>query len=174
MIHDILKTITQFIPEPVIKATLTVIAAWCFGFTIQKLLDIYIKPKTFSPALVDLLGRTVRNVILIFAFLSALSILGVNVQGLIAGFGLTGFAVGFALKDTLANLIAGVFILLYRPFKLGQYIKVATSKSLSDEGTVTKIDLRYTRLETNEQTVLVPNSILFTNSIAIFKNPPVN
>ena len=49
--------------------------------------------------------------------ITALGTIGVDVTGLVAGFGLTGFAVGFAMKDALANLLAGVMILLYRPFR---------------------------------------------------------
>jgi small conductance mechanosensitive channel len=172
MIEDICRRLTETIPLTFFKAGLTVVAAWIIAKILQKLLDTYVKPKTYSPALIDLMGNTLKNIILTLAALSALGTLGVNVQGLMAGFGLTGFAVGFALKDTLANIIAGIFILLYRPFKIGQYIKVATSKSLSDEGFVEKIDLRYTTLDNTNETVLVPNSVLFTNSIAIFKKPP--
>jgi small-conductance mechanosensitive channel len=79
---------------------------------------------------------------------------------------LTGFALGFALKDVLSNFIAGVLILLYRPFHLYDHITVAGL-----EGTVTEIDLRYTTLQKEGQKYLVPNSILFTNSIGIIESP---
>lgn len=172
IIEDVCKHLIESVPLAFLKAGFTILAAWLFALILVYLLRKYIKPKTHSPALVDLMGRVLRNVILIIALLSAMSTLGINVQGLIAGFGLTGFAVGFALKDTLANIIAGIFILLYRPFKKGEYIKVATSKSLSDEGKVTSVDLRYTRLENKKEIILVPNSVLFTNSIAIYKKAP--
>lgn len=69
--------------------------------------------------------------------------LGVNITGIVAGLGLTGFALGFALKDSIANLLAGVLILLYRPFDIGDRADVG---GLS--GHVVKIDLRYTELDT--------------------------
>jgi len=50
--------------------------------------------------------------------------LGVNVSGLIAGLGIMGFIIGFALKDALGNLASGVFILFHKPFKVGDWIKV--------------------------------------------------
>lgn len=50
--------------------------------------------------------------------------LGVNVSGLIAGLGIMGFIVGFALKDTLGNLASGVFILFHKPFRVGDWINV--------------------------------------------------
>jgi small-conductance mechanosensitive channel len=99
---------------------------------------------------------------LIFGGITALGTMGINVSALVAGLGLTGFALGFALKDILSNLVSGVLILLYRPFKLNQQITVNGM-----EGLVTEIDLRYTRLEKEGKTYLIPNSILITNTIEI-------
>jgi small-conductance mechanosensitive channel len=90
--------------------------------------------------------------------------MGVNVSALVAGLGLTGFALGFALKDVLSNLIAGILILLYRPFRLNDYITVGGL-----QGIVTEIDLRYTRLEKEGEAYLIPNSVLFTNSIGLIE-----
>jgi small-conductance mechanosensitive channel len=108
------------------------------------------------------MGRTLSVVLLIFGGITALGTMGINVSALVAGLGLTGFALGFALKDILSNLVSGVLILLYRPFKLNQQITVNGM-----EGLVTEIDLRYTRLEKEGKTYLIPNSILITNTIEI-------
>ena len=91
--------------------------------------------------------------------------MGINVSALVAGLGLTGFALGFALKDILSNLIAGVLILLYRPFRVNDYIMVTGL-----EGAVTEIDLRYTTLQKEGQKFLIPNSVLFTNSIGLVEH----
>jgi small conductance mechanosensitive channel len=109
-----------------------------------------------------LAGRTASIALVIFGAVSALGTIGINVSALVAGLGLTGFALGFALKDVLSNSLAGVLILLYRPFQLNDYISVAGL-----EGTVTEIDLRYTTLQKAGQKFLIPNSILFTNSIGL-------
>ena len=79
-----------------------------------------------------------------------------------AGLGLTGFALGFALKDTISNLLAGVLILLYRPFVIGDRL-IASGY----EGTVVSIDLRYTQLEGDGNRILIPNSKLFTDPITV-------
>jgi len=81
--------------------------------------------------------------------------------------GLTGFALGFGLKDILANVVSGVLILLYRPFGIDDRIIVAGL-----EGVVSEIDLRYTTLEQEEKTFLVPNSLLITNTITLLKHRP--
>jgi len=92
----------------------------------------------------QVVGRTISLAILLFGGITALGTIGINVSALVAGLGLTGFALGFGLKDILANLVSGLLILLYRPFNLNDQISVAGM-----EGLVTEIDLRYTRLENN-------------------------
>lgn len=172
MLESMYDKVVAVVPLKFLQACGALVSAYIFGIILQNLLLNYVKPKTHSPTLVDILAKTAKNIVLVFGILSALTSAGINVQGLVAGLGLTGFALGFALKDTLANLIAGMFILLYRPFRIGQWIKVATSKTVYDEGRVKKIDLRYTMLETDDFFTLVPNSMLFTNSIMIYKSEP--
>jgi len=114
--------------------------------------------------LTSLLARTSSIALMIFGFVTALGTLGINVSALVAGLGLTGFAVGFALKDTISNLLSGVLILLYRPFEVGNRIKIS-----GYEGIVISIDLRYTKLDSERTKVLIPNSKLFTDPITVLK-----
>ena len=114
--------------------------------------------------LILLLARTSSITLIIFGFITALGTLGINVSALVAGLGLTGFALGFALKDTISNLISGVLILLYKPFKIGDRIKIS-----GYEGIVVSIDLRYTELDAEGNKILIPNSKLFTNPIEVLK-----
>lgn len=81
-----------------------------------------------------------------------------------AGIGLTGFAIGFALKDTISNFLSGVLILLYRAFEKGNRIKIS-----GYEGIVIAIDLRYTELDSEGNKILIPNAKLFTDAITVFK-----
>jgi small conductance mechanosensitive channel len=112
------------------------------------------------------LGSRIASIgLLMFGAVTALGTMGVNVSALVAGLGLTGFALGFALKDVLSNLMAGVLIIIYRPFRLNDYIAVKDH----GEGAVIEIDLRYTTLEKEGQKYLVPNSVLFTNSIGLIE-----
>ena len=66
------------------------------------------------------------------------------------------------MKDTISKLLSGVLILLYKPFHVGDRIKIS-----SFEGLVASIDLRYTKLEAENSTVLVPNAKLFTDPVTI-------
>lgn len=104
-----------------------------------------------------LLAGSANIALVLIGVISALGTLGVDVAGLIAGLGLTGLAIGLALKDAVSNLIAGLLIVLYRPFDLGDELEIAGSK-----GVVTDINLRYVTLETDEGHVLVPNQNFLT------------
>ena len=112
--------------------------------------------------LTSLIARTSSLFIIIFGFVTALGTIGINVSALVAGLGLTGFALGFALKDTISNLLSGVLILLYQPFKIGNTIRVS-----GYEGEVVSIDLRYTELNSEGNKILIPNSKLFTDPITV-------
>jgi small conductance mechanosensitive channel len=111
---------------------------------------------------VHLFGQIIFISLMILGFVSMLGTLGVDVSALVAGLGLTGFAVGFALKDALSNVLAGTLILIYRPFRLRDLISVTGL-----QGHVVKIDLRYTTLQDDEKIYLIPNSNLFTNPIIL-------
>jgi small-conductance mechanosensitive channel len=91
--------------------------------------------------------------------------MGVNVSALVASLGLTGFALGFAFKDAVSNLLAGALILFYRPFCRGSRVAVT-----GIEGVVTAIDLRYTTLEDGNKKFLIPNANLLSNAITL--HPP--
>jgi hypothetical protein len=77
-----------------------------------------------NAGLLQLLGRTTKIAILVFGAATALGTMGVNVAALVAGLGLTGFALGFAFRDILSNLLAGVMLLLFRPFAIDDQISV--------------------------------------------------
>ena len=116
-----------------------------------------------DPHLTTFFAQVSRIVFVILGLVTALGTIGINVSALVAGLGLTGFALGFALKDTISNILSGVLILLYRPFLVGDKIKVA-----GFEGKVTSVDLRYTKLDSEEGTVLIPNSKCFTDPVVVY------
>ena len=118
----------------------------------------------FDGNLTLLFVRASNIALMTFGFVTVLGTLGINVSAIVAGLGLTGFALGFALKDTISNLLSGVLILLYRPFEIGNSIKIS-----GYEGIVISIDLRYTELDSEGNKVLIPNSKLFTDPITVFQ-----
>lgn len=102
------------------------------------------------------------------AIIMALGTLQVDVSALVAGLGLTGFALGFALKDAISNLLAGVMLLFYRPFRRGDRVAVT-----GVEGEVTEVNLRYTIISGGDRTYLIPNSLLLSNTITLTPRDPL-
>lgn len=101
--------------------------------------------------------------------LVAADALGFDPQTVVAGLGLTGLALGFALRDIISNFISGLLILVLRPFKLGDQIVVSET-----EGSVERIDLRATQIRTYDgRLVHVPNSELFTSRVTNNTASPV-
>ena len=87
--------------------------------------------------------------------------LGFNVSGFIAGLSVTGFVVGFAVKDVLANLAAGMFILIKRPFVVGETVLVA-----GITGEVLEVNLSACVLfSSDNETVTIPNANVWGNPI---------
>ncbi|MDI6817132.1 MAG: mechanosensitive ion channel family protein [Actinomycetota bacterium] len=92
----------------------------------------------------------------------SLSILPIeNLSAVFTGLGLAGFAVGFAMKDILGNFLAGIILLIQRPFTIDDYVKIGDV-----EGTVTNIRVRDTQLTTNDgRLIYVPNNTMSTSNI---------
>ena len=105
--------------------------------------------------------RTLRVLGWSFILVLVLSQLGINVTALVAGLGIAGLALGFAAKDSLENFIAGVTILLDRPFSVDDWVTVSTHY-----GKVEHITLRSTRIRTpNNQTVVFPSLQMVTQAV---------
>ena len=108
-----------------------------------------------------LLSRVYYYGILIFGIITALGAAGLNVTALVTGLGLTGFALGFALKDVLSNLLSGIMLLLYRPFNLGDHIRMGEY-----EGLIETIRMRDTLVRAADgRLIVIPNTKLITEVV---------
>lgn len=110
-----------------------------------------------------LAARGVWFAVVALGALRALETVGVDLTALVAGLGLLGFALGFALRDAVSSPVAGVPVLLYRPFVPGDRIEVA-----GNTGTVRAIDLRYTVLERDDgDRVLLADRPVLSNALQV-------
>ncbi|MDG2089541.1 MAG: mechanosensitive ion channel [Gammaproteobacteria bacterium] len=111
--------------------------------------------------LINFLGTMIYSILLIAVVLAAVDQLGINITSLLAIVGAAGLAVGLALKDSLSNFAAGVMIIIFRPFKIGDFINAAGSA-----GTVDEIGLFCTLLHTGDnQRIIIPNSSVLGGTI---------
>jgi small conductance mechanosensitive channel len=108
-----------------------------------------------------MLVTTVSNLVMLLGLLLALSQLGISLGPLLAGLGIAGFIVGFALQETLGNFAAGIMILLYRPFDVGDLIDVG-----GVFGKVDKMNLVSTSILTvDNQMIVIPNNKIWGDVI---------
>lgn len=147
-----------------ILVSLLIFLGFALASLILKKLICRVGPRTNpqKEEVLTLIGSIARIALLVFGFVTAMGTLGINVSALVAGLGLTGFALGFAFRDALSNVLAGIMILMYHPFMRGDYIAI-----IGLEGRVIRIDLRYTTLENESKIFLIPNSILLTNALTL-------
>ena len=115
----------------------------------------------------DLLNRFSGAIIYAVAVVLALDVLGINVMPFVAGAGVLGIAVGFAAKDTLSNLIAGILLIIDRPFEIGDRIEVWSAPAGSASwGDVIDIGLRATKIRTTDNIIIViPNNEIMKRDI---------
>ena len=161
ILNSIYQNISEFLPN-LVFSILIFLLFWASGLFAQFLIIRIANKRGLNKQLLFLIGRIAKIGLIVFGLITSLGTFGINVSALVAGLGLTGFALGFALKDVVSNLIAGSIILLHRPFKINDKISI-----VGHEGKVINIDLRYTTIESEDKKVLVPNSILFTKEIII-------
>lgn len=115
----------------------------------------------FDDQLAPFASRTLKVLVIIIGALVGLQNFGVNVTALLAGLGIGGVALAFAAQDTVANVFGTITIILDRPFKLGDYIKVGDT-----EGNVHEVGFRSTRIKTFYNSIVtIPNSVVAKEKI---------
>lgn len=134
------------------------------SFTLKSTLVVKMRKKSkrqYDDATVEFTLKVVRVLIYIVAVFIVLSLLKVDLTGLIAGLGIGGIIVTLAAQDTAKNIFGGIVIFIDKPFAVGDWIQMD-----SYEGTIEDITFRTTRIRTFENSLLnVPNSIISNASV---------
>lgn len=121
-----------------------------------------------DPMLSNFVLNSSRTLLFIFVILAALSNLGIETTSFVAVLGAVGLAIGMAFKDTFGNIGAGVLIIFFKPFKLGDSIDISGSI-----GTATELDLFSTYLTTGDnKTIIIPNSQVISSKIINYSLKP--
>jgi small conductance mechanosensitive channel len=163
-----MATILENLPTLVVAYGLNILWAviifligrWAAGL-IARLLRRTLTRTDVDPGLIGFAGNITYYAIVVFAALAALSRLGVQTTSIIAVLGAAGLAVGLALQGALANFAAGVLILLFKPFKVGDLVEVAGAT-----GKVEELQIFTTVLTTpDNKTVIIPNGAVTGGNI---------
>ena len=145
----------------VVAAIILFGAIWASGFVSRQIRALGKEHEELDETLFSFVASLARYAILIFAGVFVLARFGVQTTSLVAVIGAAGLAIGLALQGTLSNLAAGVMLLGFRPFKVGEYIEAA-----GQTGTVVTINLFTVELVTIDNVqITVPNSDIWASSI---------
>jgi small conductance mechanosensitive channel len=131
---------------------------------IAKVIGSVMKKARVDNILVEFISSIVKTMLLLFVVVASLNQLGVNTTSLIALIGAAGLAIGLSLQSTLQNLAAGVMLIIFRPFRDGDFIDAGGVL-----GTVEKIQIFNTVMRTGDnREMIVPNGSIFGGTITNF------
>jgi len=138
------------------------------GFVVIHIINKYVAhffdKVDFDRTLEVFIEKTVKIFLWIIFIIIVLSNLGFNVTGFVAGLGAMGIIIGFATKDVLSNLAAGIFLLINKPMKIGESVEVVNIK-----GTVKEMSISSCIIITDDKVfVTIPNSKIWGNPIKNF------
>lgn len=168
---ELLTFYTKFI-EPWSVKILIALVIFIIGQLIAKIiariLGKVLSHTKLDKILVEFIQSLVNALLLIFVIVAALDQLGVNTNSVIAVLGAAGLAIGLALQGSLQNFAAGFMLLIFRPFKGGDFVEAAGTA-----GVVEKIGIFSTTLHTGDnKEVIIPNSAIYSSNIINYSKRP--
>jgi small conductance mechanosensitive channel len=145
----------------IMLAVVILVAGVWLAKLVRKILRGVLERKDMEPTVVSFAVNLAYYALVAFAALAALAKLGIQTTSFIAVIGAAGLAVGLALQGSLANFAAGFLIVLFRPFRAGDYIEAAGTT-----GTVESISIFTTQLRTpDNKSIIIPNGKLTADNI---------
>ena len=124
------------------------------------------EPAKLTPLMAGFVVKVLAVVVWLFAVLIILQIWGINLAPVIAGLGITGVVLGFALQESISNVFSGLLLALNNPFQLGDYVIIG-----SVEGTVTAMDgISVTLLTGDRKKVTIANKLVLEDPVINFSS----
>ena len=155
----------DFVPRLVVGVLVFLVSlllARLVGLTVERLAE------KMDEEMRRLLSRLAGVTTIVIGTIVALDQVSFNVTAFVAGLGLIGFTLGFAVQDIAKNFVAGVLLLIQQPFEIGDAIEV-----VGHQGTVTDVDVRATTIKAwDGQEVIVPNADVYTSPIINYSRYP--
>jgi len=145
----------------VIAAVVILILGWWVAKIVRNSMRKVMTKRGVDPMLVSFVGHLAYALLMIFVILAALGKLGVQTTSFVAIVGAAGLAIGLALQGALANFAAGVLMLIFKPFKVGDYVEGGGTA-----GVVEEIQIFTTKLKTpDNKLIIVPNAKMTGDNI---------
>ena len=154
-----------YVPKLVLAIVVLLLGLWLVKRVI-KLMNKGMERSSTEPTLAKFLGNLVSIGLKALLLISVASMIGIETTSFIAILGAAGLAIGLALQGTLANFAGGVLVLLFRPFKVGDFVEAQ-----GVAGTVTEIQIINTVIRTGDnKRIIVPNGAISNGIITNFSS----
>ncbi|MCM8765143.1 MAG: mechanosensitive ion channel [Candidatus Omnitrophica bacterium] len=152
MATDYLNKLLLYLPRiPV--ALFIILAGWLLGKAWNRFYQKISRNSKIDPLARKYIGRLIFLAMLVFSIIIALSTLGLNISPFIAGIGAGGLIIGFGVRETVADFASGLMIFMYRPFKIGDFVKIGGVEGEIVNISPVNIELR----AKDNRKILVPN-----------------
>ncbi|MFS4466947.1 mechanosensitive ion channel family protein [Maribacter sp. 2210JD10-5] len=159
-IENAIKWFWDTLPDLIAAIIMLIVGVYIIRF-INRLVRKFFQKKDYDPSLETFLQSLISIGLKILLFVLVITQLGVQSSSLVAIIGAAGLAIGLALQGSLSNFAGGVLILLFKPFKVGDFISAQ-----GVDGTVKEISIFTTKLNTfGNQVAIIPNGQLSNNNI---------
>jgi small conductance mechanosensitive channel len=159
-VDQAIQWLWDVLPGIITAIIILILGLWLIKF-INRMVRRLFERKDYDPALESFLASFINIALKILLFVVVITQLGVESTSLVAIIGAAGLAIGLALQGSLANFAGGVLLLLFKPFRVGDFI---TAQGL--DGTVKEINIFYTKLNTfGNQVAIIPNGKLSNDNI---------
>ena len=170
-LHDVwnsfLEKMSGYVPK-LITIAIILVVGYIIIKILTRLIEKFFEKAKFDRGIETFIDNIVKVSLWIIFIIVILSNLGVNVAGLIAGLGIAGIIIGFALQDTLSNLASGIFILFHKPFKVGDWINVG-----GVVGGVERMGIAACVLKSPDNVkITIPNSKIWRDTIQNYTGNP--
>jgi len=165
-LETILASLLAFLPQLFVAIMIFILSLILSGMLSKWIGRIFEHKPYADKTVVALLTKVTHAMVIIFGGLLALQQVNFNVTGFLTGLGIIGLTVGFALQDIGRNFVAGIIMLIYRPFSIGDEVQVAEYS-----GEVLDITLRDTVIKTwDGEKVILPNNNVFNAAIVNYSD----
>ncbi|MBL6919830.1 MAG: mechanosensitive ion channel [Puniceicoccaceae bacterium] len=160
VVEKMMEALTLYGIKIIAAVVIIVVGLWiskiiknCFVKTLQK--------KEVDPTLVGFFASMLYGGLVIFVVISAISKLGVQTTSFVAVIGAAGLAVGLALQGSLSNFAAGILLILFKPFKVGNFVKAG-----GEAGVIVEVGIFTTEMKTPDNVqIIIPNATIMGSAI---------
>jgi small conductance mechanosensitive channel len=168
IIREIVNILTTYGLDVVGAVIILIIGLWFAGKAAKMMTRVLTKAHRIDDTLIKFFASFVKYVIMIVTVVAVLNQFGVQTASLLTVIGAAGLAIGLALQGTLSNVAAGVMLLLFRPFKAGDFVEVA-----GQAGTIQELNLFFTEMATPDNVrITVPNGQVWGGALKNYSANP--